>query len=235
MPSDGKSMYFFHHSVYWVLDSKETILKTEEEKSYCVYVHTNKINGKKYVGQTCKRPEIRWLSDGSGYKNQPYFYNAIKKYGWDNFDHEIIKNNMTSNEANQLEIELIAKLDTLNPECGYNLAEGGKSGRMSDVSKRRLSIAKTGTHHSEETKNKIRVSSIGKHRGLKNSMAKSVVQYTKSGEFIKIWDYIAQAEANLGVHSSSITHCCQGKYKTAGGYIWRYYDDIKDNKNIITF
>lgn len=35
--------------------------------TYCVYIHTNKINGKKYVGQTCQKPEYRWGKNGIDY------------------------------------------------------------------------------------------------------------------------------------------------------------------------
>lgn len=56
---------------------------------YCVYIHTNKINNKKYVGQTCRDPIKRWGNDGSGYLKvnkkgkyqQPKFAFAIQKYG----------------------------------------------------------------------------------------------------------------------------------------------------------
>lgn len=56
--------------------------------NYIVYRHTSP-SGKVYIGITSRQPEQRWLN-GNGYKDSPKFYNAIKKYGWDNFNHEIL-------------------------------------------------------------------------------------------------------------------------------------------------
>ena len=64
--------------------------------SFCVYVHTNKINNKKYVGQTCQKPESRWGNQGCGYKGCLLFERAIQKYGWDNFEHIILENYIES-------------------------------------------------------------------------------------------------------------------------------------------
>ena len=76
-------------------------------KKYKVYKHTNKINGKVYIGITSYRyAKTRW-SNGNGYSQQSLFWNAICKYGWDNFDHEILFDNLTQEEACQKEIELI--------------------------------------------------------------------------------------------------------------------------------
>ena len=57
-----------------------------------IYLHRNKINNKVYIGQTIQSPEERW-KNGNGYKGCYYFYNAIQKYGWDNFEHIILEQN----------------------------------------------------------------------------------------------------------------------------------------------
>ena len=58
--------------------------------NYYVYVHTNIINGKKYVGITCQEPNKRW-KNRTGYnprgKGKSKFYSAILKYGWNNFEY----------------------------------------------------------------------------------------------------------------------------------------------------
>ena len=58
------------------------------DNNYTVYMHRNKYNNKVYIGITGRQPEIRWGSNGNGYWNNTHFYNAIKKYGWnDGFEH----------------------------------------------------------------------------------------------------------------------------------------------------
>ena len=122
-----------------------------EDKKWLVYIHTNQINGKKYVGIThhINNPNKRWRN-GLGYKkyigNQTgHFYNAIKKYGWDNFDHEIIETNLTREQASTLEIQLIEKYMCCEHEYGYNSHEGGSGGfPLSDQAKRKISLANSG-------------------------------------------------------------------------------------------
>ena len=94
------------------------------DKKWYVYIHTNKINQKKYIGISSEpNPNTRW-KNGNGYKHQ-IFYRAIEKYGWDNFEHEIIISELTEQEAKEKEIELIAQYDTNNPNFGYNRSKGG--------------------------------------------------------------------------------------------------------------
>lgn len=93
-----------------------------ENAHWTVYVHINKTNNKCYVGITSKKAKDRWRKNGAGYKSQT-FYKAIKKYGWDNFEHEIIATHLTVSEASDMERLLIQKLDTI--KNGYNVSLGG--------------------------------------------------------------------------------------------------------------
>lgn len=88
-------------------------------------MHKNKQNGKIYIGQTCQKPERRW-SKGNGYKGCPKFYQAIEKYGWNGFEHLIIQEHLTKEEADTLEKELIAKYNSTSKDAGYNISIGGQ-------------------------------------------------------------------------------------------------------------
>ncbi len=214
--------------------------------TYCVYAHINKINGKIYIGQTKHgdNPNRRW-ENGGAYKHSQHFYSAIQKYGWDNFEHEIIARHLTLDEANKFESLLIQKLDSTNPLKGYNIESGGKNSAMSDETRQKISRAHKGKKKSpeaiaksrearkglklrEETKQKIGLS----HKGAKHWNAKSVNQYDlKTGELIKQWEYIYQIEEELGYSNSEISSCCKGKLKSAKGYLWTYADVTQDEVN----
>ena len=127
---------------------------------YTVYKHTSP-SGKVYIGITHLKPEKRWNS-GRGYKGNIHFTNAINKYGWDNFKHEILFENLSKEEACQKEIELIAFYKSNDKKLGYNQSIGGEinSGwHLSDEAKRKISENNArfnlGKHLSEETKKKI--------------------------------------------------------------------------------
>lgn len=240
----------------------------ENEHKYTVYIHRNKINNKCYIGITSRLPESRWGKNGHGYlerKNGKYrqekFARAIKKYGWDNFEHIIWGDGFTHNEACKIEYLLIKLWNTVNN--GYNITAGGEGHKetplseesrkkignslkgkmagtnnpnygkpMSEEQKKKLSIAKKGFTHTDEEKQKIS-ESLKKtfsspdfipydRSGDKNPKARKVIQYTKDGGFIKIWDYIKQATDASGINKSSIIACCRHRRRTAGGYCWEY-------------
>lgn len=152
-----------------------------EERKWCVYCHTNKTNNKKYFGITSKNPpEKRWGANGTKYKprnknGKSHFWNAIIKYGWDNFRHEVLFKDLYEWDACKIEIDLIAQFDTTNPNKGYNLDLGGTSGRHSIEARKHMSENHAdvngpnnpfyGKRHSKETKAKLRQSHIGKYVG----------------------------------------------------------------------
>jgi len=111
------------------------------KRTYIVYCHTNKINGKKYIGITCQKPNDRWMN-GLGYVNCPLMNRAIKKYGWDGFNHDILFEGLNKEEAEFKEIELIAELDTTNPNKGYNLTHGGECGIPTEEVRKKMSEGK---------------------------------------------------------------------------------------------
>lgn len=127
---------------------------------YYVYQHINKINGKRYIGITKQNPESRWGTDGINYKSSPYFYSAIQKYGWDNFDHEILFSDLTKEEACIKEIELIAYFQTQDKQHGYNIMEGGSAPTIPEEIRIVMSEKKRGNQNglghvcSEEKKQK---------------------------------------------------------------------------------
>jgi len=131
----------------------------KESKPYgYIYVATNRVNGKVYVGQTYtsqwgenKIPiEERWKGEiGVAYSKKRnenklrYIENAIIKYGADNFDLKEVDTANNAEELNTKERKWIKDLDAMNPEKGYNMTEGGEGGKLSPELKEYLS--KVGT------------------------------------------------------------------------------------------
>lgn len=110
---------------------------------YCVYKHTAP-NGKCYIGITCQGMERR-ARKGEGYKECTAFYNAIKKYGWDSFSHEILEDGLIFEDACRLEVYYIQKYNSLTSGYGYNLENGGRvNSKVGEETKRRISKTLTG-------------------------------------------------------------------------------------------
>jgi len=166
-------------------------------ENYTIYMHKNKINGKIYIGQTKQKPEKRW-DGGRGYIDCSKFYNAILKYGWDNFEHIILFQNLTFEQANLKEEQLIAYYNTTNDNFGYNIKKGGQNKNHSEETKRKIGQANKislkgnkwskeqkeiiskmftgegnpfyGKHHTEETKKLISEHRKGKLSGSEHPM-----------------------------------------------------------------
>ena len=196
-------------------DNKETSeqLKTELASSiinpdynWSVYCFTAP-NGKRYVGITSLKPEYRWR-EGKGYKHNHYLSNSIKKYGWENIKKEIIADNISEIYAKELEKFYIKEWDLMNPVKGYNQTIGG-DGAPGLV---RTEVAKKNSKEAQ-----------------KGSTTKKVLKFNVDGTFIKEFETMTEAYRETGIHYSKISLVCNGKRKTAGGFMWRFEDIERDN------
>ena len=235
-----------------------------KDKKYSVYIHTNKNNGKNYIGMTSTKPERRWGRQGEGYlrvKNgkycQPAFANAILKYGWDSFQHEIIATNLTFEEASELEIQKISELKSDNPKYGYNIEKGGRYSKAAESSVKKMVESHKGYKHSEETRRKIAKSNTGKKQSdnskEKLSASHSKIKQEPDTSIQPNYNYnevqckcvetgicyhsIQQAAKSVGSYNSNILRCLNGKRKRAGGYHWvritkEEYDEYYTSLNI---
>ena len=77
---------------------------------------------------------------------------------------------------------------------------------------------------SEETKNKISEAKTGKHMGAENHNSRAVIQYTKDGVFVAIFDSAKTAQRETGENNAKICDCCKGRRQTCGGFRWKYAD-----------
>lgn len=114
-----------------------------------------------------------------------------------------------------------------NPLSLINYSKGHKGFHFSDESRLKMSKAKKGKQLSDETKKKMSESLKGrtvwnKGKAYPSKRKKKVSQYSKDGELIKIWDSITEAINVTGFKSIANALRYPDKYKTAGGFIWKY-------------
>lgn len=223
---------------------------------YKVYVHINKINGKRYYGITKQNPKKRW-ENGKGYKNNEHFARAIQKYGWNGFEHIVITKGLSEEDAKWLEIELIREWNTANRKHGYNISLGGESWNHSKETKKKISknhanmkgknhpmygkIAwNRGITHTDEVKKKISKANKGRvcseeHREKIRKANKGKNKGKNSGkakrvyciELDRYFDTIKEGAEFVGCDGGNISNVLNGSRKKAGGCHWMYAKDVE--------
>lgn len=200
--------------------------------NYCVYIHTNTVNGKRYVGMTCQNVSRRWRN-GDGYIKSSHFYRAIQKYGWDAFTHEIVKAGLSKSEACELEKKLIAKHNSTNEEFGYNRSSGGEhpaeGAFASEETKRKMSEAHKGFVMAESTKQKLREKAIARGNGMQGKVGKECGKAglvrqidLETGAIIAEFYGYAEMERRTGFGQAPIKRVVKGTQKQSHGYMWEY-------------
>jgi group I intron endonuclease len=217
-----------------------------------IYLITNKVNRKLYIGQTTrKRVEIRW----SQHRNRPkgVLKLAFEKYGIVNFEFsticEINEGEGWREALDAREILEIRERNTLSPN-GYNLETGGNKNKvinqetrkqiserqrgeknwnfgkhLTEETRKIISESQKGKKRSQETKDKMRESQRGRvsSQETKTKRSKRVEQWTEDRKtLLDVHESIKRANEKLGVAYSSISLCCNGKRNSAGGFFWKF-------------
>lgn len=218
-------------------------------KKYAVYKHENLMNGKVYIGITGISVEDRW-KNGLGYYLQPKFYNAIKKYGWNNFRHEILYTGLDKITACKMEKILIKSHDSIRN--GYNVSDGGGSMVCSPKLAVKKYNAYTGelictypsiyeasqdvgiqdSHISEACQGKLDIvggycwSYInGEYRKPKriSHFGYMIARVDlKTNQIDRIYKTLKDAADDNGVSKSTVSMCCNKRQKQSNGYTFEY-------------
>lgn len=175
-----------------------------KRKKYVVYCVTCLVNGKKYIGKhTQNDTHPGYLGSGRLQKK------AIKKYGKAAFVKQLLYESDNGDMLNEMEEYYIDYYGAMKSDLFYNLVEGGM-----------------GFTHSAKLSESKKKSNPMKGRFNENHhSSRKVIQYSMDGDFIKIWESMAQVKRELKIHQSSIVHCISGKIIQTGKFIWHYYTD----------
>lgn len=218
-----------------------------EEKKYKVYKHTVP-DGRVYIGITCQSNPKHRFDRGRGYKDNIHFYRFIIKNGWDCINSEILYDDLSKEEAELKEIELIAFYDSTNPKKGFNIEKGGNLNKeITEETRLRQSIAHLGVSIPAEACNNMR-------KGQKESWAsgtrKKRINYAKdntgiaernkercirpiykidksSGEILYKYNSLTEAEQD-GYNHSCVSAVANGAKRSYKGFIWIKEEDYSE-------
>lgn len=228
-----------------------------------IYIIKNNCNDKVYVGQTTTSMKQRWNHHVTSAKNNldssMVLYNAMRKYGVENFYIELLEGNIVGTDLlNKREKHWIGYYNSLIP-TGYNVREGGEDCGRREVYKIDLTtndiVTKYDSLNQAAEENDINPSNLSKVcRGIecsckgfkwsyvdeydkekiKNKKPKTLNRAiyqidNKTGEIIKKFKNIAEAVRLTNVNQPTLSMCLNGKYRTANGYNWCYVDEYDKN------
>lgn len=174
------------------------------DKKY-IYCFINKINNKMYIGSTIQSPEVRYRQHLYNSKNEDStkynypLYQAIRKYGIDNFKFEILYEKECSEiELRNIEKELIIRYNSLSPR-GYNQTLDTEHPLKDEKTIKKMSETKRNKHN-------------------------RVVELDKDGRIKQEWRSAKDCEEEIGINCSRITDCCRGLRLTTNNRTFRWLD-----------
>lgn len=207
-----------------------------------IYKAINKINGKVYIGQTIKTLEGRrseHLRDNKSNDYNSAFHKALRKYGEDSFEWEVIVHCGSKEEMDDMEFHYIKQYNSYN-SGGYNLTWGGEGchGRKySYETIKKMSESHKGVKLPKEQVRKILATRMRRnYTGLNNKAGRMYVLTTPEGDVFKVFnlDYFCKRFTSCKLNASSLYKVIKGDQISNRGYKCEHYDEIK-HKNIKEF
>lgn len=216
---------------------------------YTVYLLTNVINGKQYVGQTCQEWRLRWNQHCSGKPYCRVLHRAIIKYGKNAFRHEVLATALSKNESDRLERGFIETLNTRSP-YGYNLRDGGAWGRHSIETRLMISRNQKGRKNTGRAAKgvprppvpawvgrHISAAKKGRPNGLLGTKRPYIPHVASRKHIVGIdqvtgeqhhFDSVTEASTSTGASAGNIVAAAKGRRRYAGRYIWNYIKEPSD-------
>jgi len=197
---------------------------------YKVYCYTSP-SGKIYIGQTGQSIKARAGKDGINYQQCPYFYKAIQKYGLENFKVDILKDNLTHEEADYWEEYYINLLGSTNQAHGYNLAEGGQTSHPRQDHDYIFELFQRGYHIKDIQKitgrcrktilESLALYGISKEETTARAQKNACIQYSFQGE--PLATFLSTDEAAKSVHGKMNTLAKAIRNKVSyKGFFWSW-------------
>jgi hypothetical protein len=195
-------------------------------REYTIYLHRLKRDNRVYIGITKQELTKRW-QNGLGYIRSSYFYNAIKKYGWKSFEHIVLFKNLTREEAQEKEKELIKIFSSNLKEYGFNISEGGFAPIITEEQKIKISNSEKGKKISRKTIEKANATKRKRYleHGLTDKQKehyKNMIKPIVCIETNKVYYGHKELKKDNFI-PNSVYLVCRGIRKTASGYHWKYY------------
>lgn len=191
-----------------------------------IYIIKNTINDKVYIGQTSRNIYCRWKQHINaalrGENQGVVLYNAMRKYGTENFYFEQIEE-CNLKEIDDREIYWIQQYNSLTPN-GYNVRLDASL--LVKVCKGERNSCGGFKWAYKEGYDKHRIEDVC----IKTFRTKVCQMNLDDGKLIRIWDSISNASKSLSIEQTGISHCLSGKSKSAGGFGWCLYTDINNFK-----
>lgn len=197
-----------------------------------VYLITNTINGKQYIGQTAQSVEQRWQAhcynaSGNHLRSQYPLYCAIRKYGKKAFSIAVLAKAKNQEELNQLECDFIEAYGTMQKDLGYNRHPGGNKPPLStSASREKAAQSNRGQKRSEESKKRISLAHIGKTVSIET---RQKISESKIG-----FQHSLATRQQMSLKRRGVPHTSEWSAKIAAALIGKHHSDETKEKSAET-